>query len=87
MSLKSKIAGRSLAPIAVTIEGVDEADLSDMISAIYRNELTAVLGAGKVAHAVSDKAPLLRVRIRRVDVRENMTQVQFKVAEGQWLDI
>ena len=95
MNVKRKIAGQNVAPIAVTVDGVEEEKLGLMIASIYRNELTTVLGPGHVRrNAVPEEdttGPQLKVHVRRVDVQEKMTEVHLRLPNkrgtGEWQEI
>jgi hypothetical protein len=95
MNVKRKIAGMDVAPIAITVDGVDEEKLGTMIASIYRNELTTVLGPGHVRrNAIPDEettGPQLKIHVRRVDIEEKMTDVRLRVPNkhgaGEWQEI
>lgn len=83
-SLKRKTADRELKPLAVVIEGVDDSELSEKISAIYRQEVSAALGPGQVRRSADENPapPILRVRVRRVDLANKMTEVYLDLGKG-----
>lgn len=92
LSLARQIEGRDTGPIAVEVEGLSEADLREDIEAIYRTELSAVLGAGRVRRMTgADATTVLSIRMRRVDVPELMSTARLKLldkkGEIKWLDI
>ena len=85
--------------LIVTVVGAREASLDDHLSALYRNELAAVLGPGRVLHSTTvastelgaDDVAWLEIRIRRIDAPDLMTRARFSLKETReersWQDL
>ena len=71
-------------------------ELAEKVASIYRTELTATLGSGRIRRGSAGEdfhtlTPLLNVRVERVDAADKMTRVRLKLqspnGEISWQDI
>jgi hypothetical protein len=91
---------KSSAPIGIQVSGGPEPELRKAVAALYRSELLQVLGPGSVrrlvmsenlAEVTADSAPLLLVRLHRVDSPELVSRVSIVTGgvkgEVQWREL